>query len=53
MGVFIEDMTKVGKEISVEPVVGIDEPWVLTEEDLLVIFDEYDKLARGFHILPL
>lgn len=30
-------MTKVGKEISVEPVVGIDEPWVLTDEDLPVI----------------
>lgn len=42
------DMTKVGKEISVEPVVGIDEPWVLTEEDLPVIFDEYDKLARAY-----
>ena len=39
------DMTKVGKEISVEPVVGIDEPWVLTEEDLPVLFAEYDKLA--------
>lgn len=42
------DMTKVGKEISVEPVVGIDEPYVLTEEDLPVIFAEYDKLARAY-----
>lgn len=42
------DMTKVGKEISVEPVVGIDEPWVLTEEDLPIIFEEYDKLARAY-----
>lgn len=42
------DMTKVGKEISVEPVVGTDEPWVLTEEDLPIIFEEYDKLAREY-----
>lgn len=42
------DMTKVGKEISVEPVVGIDEPYVLTEEDLPVLFEEYDKLARAY-----
>lgn len=40
------DMTKVGKEISVEPVVGIDEPYVLTEDDLPVIMAEYEKLAR-------
>ena len=39
------DMTKVGKEISVEPVVGIDEPYVLTEADLPVIMAEYEKLA--------
>ena len=42
------DMTKVGREISVEPVVGIDEPWVLTEEDLPVLYEEYDKLARAY-----
>lgn len=42
------DMTKVGKEISVEPVVGIDEPYVLTEDDLPVLFAEYDKLARAY-----
>ncbi len=42
------DMTKVGKEISVEPVVGTDEPWALTEDDLPVIFEEYDKLAREY-----
>ena len=27
---------------------GIDEPWVLTEDDLPIIFDEYDKLARAY-----
>lgn len=42
------DMTKVGKEISVEPVVGTDEPYVLTEEDLPVLYEEYDKLARAY-----
>lgn len=42
------DMTKVGKEISVEPVVGLDEPYVLTKEDLPVLFEEYDKLARVY-----
>lgn len=42
------DMLKVGREISVEPVVGIDEPYVLTEEDLPVLFEEYDKLARAY-----
>ena len=40
------DMAKVGKEISVEPVVGLDEPYVLTENDLPVIMSEYEKLAR-------
>ena len=40
------DMAKVGKEISVEPVVGIDEPYVLTEGDLPVIMAEYEKLSR-------
>ena len=40
-------MTKIGKEISVEPVVGTDEPYVLTEEDLPVLYEEYDKLARA------
>ena len=39
------DMTKIGKELSVEPVVGIDEPYVLTEADLPVLYEEYDKLA--------
>lgn len=41
-------MTKIGKEISVEPVVGTDEPYVLTEEDLPVLYEEYDKLARAY-----
>lgn len=42
------DMLQVGREISVEPVVGLTEPWVLTEEDLPVICAEYDKLARVY-----
>ena len=42
------DMTNIGKEISVEPVVGINEPYVLTEEDLPIIMEEYDKLARKY-----
>lgn len=42
------DMTKIGKELSVEPVVGIDEPYVLTEVDLPVLYEEYDKLARAY-----
>lgn len=41
-------MTKIGKELSVEPVVGIDEPYVLTEADLPVLYEEYDKLARAY-----
>ena len=40
------DMTKIGKELSVEPVVGIDEPYVLTEADLPILYEEYDKLAK-------
>lgn len=42
------DMTKVGKELSVEPVVGVDEPYVLTEADLPILYEEYDKLARAY-----
>ena len=42
------DMTKIGKELSVEPVVGIDEPYVLTEADLPILYEEYDKLARAY-----
>lgn len=35
------------KQISVEPVVAKPEdPYALTEEDLPVLFDEYDKLAK-------
>lgn len=30
----------------VEPVVGVDEPYVLTDDDLPVIMEEYEKLAR-------
>lgn len=46
---FAEDtlsMLEVGKEISMEPVIGTDEPYALTEEDLPKLMDEYDKLAR-------
>lgn len=42
------DMAKLGKEISVEPVVGTDEPYALQQEDLPVLFAEYDKLARAY-----
>lgn len=42
------DMTAVGKEISVEPVVGVDEPYVLTDNDLPIIMQEYEKLARAY-----
>lgn len=42
------DMVNIGKEISVEPVVGTDEPYVLTEADLPVLYEEYDKLARVY-----
>ena len=40
------DMLDIGKEISMEPVIGTDEPYVLTEGDLPRIMEEYDKLAR-------
>lgn len=40
------DMAKLGKEISVEPVVGVDEPYALLSEDLPKLFEEYDILAR-------
>ena len=36
------------EQISVEPVVGIDEPYVLSEADLPVLYEEYDKLARAY-----
>jgi len=39
-------MLDVGKEISMEPVIGTDEPYVLTDADLPKIMEEYDKLAR-------
>jgi len=41
-------MLPVGREISVEPVVGTDEPYVLTEEDLPTLYKEYDKLAAAY-----
>lgn len=39
-------MLEVGSEISMEPVVGTDEPYVLTEEDWQILDKEYEKLAR-------
>ena len=42
------DMAEIGTEISVEPVVGTDEPYVLKEEDLPRIYEEYEKLARSY-----
>ncbi len=42
------DMLQVGREISMEPVVGIDEPYVLREEDLPILYKEYDKLAAAY-----
>lgn len=39
-------MLDVGREISMEPVVGLDEPYVLTEEDWPILDKEYEKLAR-------
>ena len=41
-------MLDVGREISMEPVVGTTEPYVLTEEDLPVLYKEYDKLAEEY-----
>ena len=42
------DMLKVGREISMEPVVGTDEPYVLQEKDLPLLYKEYDKLAADY-----
>ena len=42
------EMLKVGRLISMEPVVGTTEPYVLTEEDLPVLYKEYDKLAAAY-----
>ncbi len=45
---FTEDvlaMAEVGKEISMEPVVAPGEKYELTEADLPLIFEEYEKLA--------
>ena len=42
------DMAKLGREISVEPVVGTTEDYALQWEDLPVLFEEYDKLARVY-----
>ena len=41
------DMTKIGKELSVEPVVAPDTAdYAITEEDLPILMDEYDLLAK-------
>lgn len=42
------DMLQVGRELSVEPVVGVDEPYVLTDADLPILYEEYDKLAAAY-----
>lgn len=42
------DMAKLGREISVEPVVGTTEDYAIQESDLPVLFAEYDKLARAY-----
>ena len=39
-------MLEVGSEISMEPVVGTNEPYVLTEDDWQILDKEYEKLAR-------
>ena len=39
-------MLEVGSEISMEPVVGTNEPDVLTEDDWQILDKEYEKLAR-------
>lgn len=41
-------MTEVGSDVSMEPVIGIDEDYVLTKEDLPILKEEYDKLARVY-----
>lgn len=41
-------MAEIGKEISMEPVVGTTEPYTLTEDDLPVLLEEYDKLAAEY-----
>ncbi len=42
------DMAKLGKEISVEPVVGTTEAYALQKEDLPILYAEYEKLARAY-----
>ena len=39
-------MLEGGSEISMEPVVGTNEPYVLTEDDWQILDKEYEKLAR-------
>lgn len=41
-------MLEVGREISMEPVVGTTEPYVLKEEDWPILDKEYEKLARVY-----
>ena len=47
-GTYTHFSTHFAKEISMEPVVGTTEPYTLTEEDLPVLFAEYDKLAAEY-----
>lgn len=42
------DMAKLGKEISVEPVVGTTEDYALQNSDLPILYAEYEELARKY-----
>lgn len=42
----VEHMATIGKELSMEPVVEKDAAYKIDEEDLPIIFDEYEKLAK-------
>ena len=42
------DLAKLGKEISVEPVVGTTEGYALQKSDLPVLYAEYEELARKY-----
>ena len=44
----VAHMLTLGKELSIEPVVEKEGALKITEEDLPVIFDEYEKLARFY-----
>lgn len=42
------DMAKLGREISIEPVVGTTEDYAIKASDLPTLFAEYEKLARAY-----